>query len=1077
LARVCCYFRDLIMLKKFCLILLLGICVPYTGISQNLSTEGNDFWLGFMDNWLQDPNNPIILEIYISAVDTTSGVLDMPRLNQFTPIQFTVIPGATTKLTLPSSIAMAAGSDIVENKGIHIQTSKDVSVYAMNKRQYSADVAVILPIYSLSNEYIVMTHWETGNRNNNDNSDSEFLIIATEDDSEIQITPSFDTQGGNAANVPFTIQLKIGQSYQVQARGDLTGTKIVGVNNSGGNCNNFAVFAGNQYTKVGKCNHPDGHDHLFEQMYPIKTWGTSYTVVDFETRTGGDVIKVLASEDNTSVNLSGNEFTLDANQFRAFTLSGVNTITSDKPVAVAQYSRSQGCDNTIGDPFYIMISPNQQLLRSITFNAPTIATVQNYSLNVLTPTYDVPNVLFDGQHIEDKFDTVPGNPEMSFARVITRSGNHTIFSEEGFIAYVYGYGFNESFGYATGAGLANLSLGVEVTNQDGLAVPTDSICLFDQVVFQPLTNVKFNSYIYNFGDGNQITKEDKDSVVYQYQNPGKYVFTITGIQEDNDCNGGNIQTEVKVIKVINPGLEVRGPRSICPNTPGVNYFVEDNLYFDNEWIVDGGTVISYSNDSITVDWHGTKEDASVKLIAQNRYGCVGDTVIFPVRINIQLDPEAPFGPDSLCVADMIGKNYYTYNTQGSFYDWQVTNGEVISGQGTSEIAVNWFAEGYGQLWFHQTTQTDEICDGTSDTLQVYIQRVPNPIAVVETDKSQYAIEEDIQVNFSADTLLQYVRLLLNGQLYQDSLEIEQAYQMTLPCAGSYELSIEAYDTVGLCLTIATGATNIIVNEPKLEIIQVSHHLEEDSTLIIHWQLDEGVFFLTPKLLQLKTQAWQTLDTLTALTGSFELDGLSTTASTYDFRIIDLISCVIDYESRVHTSVLLEVDEAHMVSWTSYSGWQNGVSEYIVERNIDDRGWSEFDRMNANSFVYQNDTVGFDHCFRIKALEQEGNLAAAYSNVSCDFFVPELYAYNVITPNDDGKNEYFVIDNVELYANSRLQIFNRWGGLVYEQTGYQNSWKGTSNGQILANGIYFYVLELNEPRVEVESINGQISILR
>lgn len=60
--------------------------------------------------------------------------------------------------------------------------------------------------------------------------------------------------------------------------------------------------------------------------------------------------------------------------------------------------------------------------------------------------------------------------------------------------------------------------------------------------------------------------------------------------------------------------------------------------------------------------------------------------------------------------------------------------------------------------------------------------------------------------------------------------------------------------------------------------------------------------------------------------------------------------------------------------------------------------------------------------------------------------------NVFTPNGDGVNDYFVIDEALLFPNSRLEIINRWGQEVYSMNGYNN----TFNGNELHDGVYFYV---------------------
>jgi len=72
--------------------------------------------------------------------------------------------------------------------------------------------------------------------------------------------------------------------------------------------------------------------------------------------------------------------------------------------------------------------------------------------------------------------------------------------------------------------------------------------------------------------------------------------------------------------------------------------------------------------------------------------------------------------------------------------------------------------------------------------------------------------------------------------------------------------------------------------------------------------------------------------------------------------------------------------------------------------------------------------------------------------------PPLTIPNVITPNGDSYNDNFVIQNAESYTLS-LQIYNRWGRLIYENTNYQNNFSCKD----CANGVYFYVLKAKSKR--------------
>lgn len=88
---------------------------------------------------------------------------------------------------------------------------------------------------------------------------------------------------------------------------------------------------------------------------------------------------------------------------------------------------------------------------------------------------------------------------------------------------------------------------------------------------------------------------------------------------------------------------------------------------------------------------------------------------------------------------------------------------------------------------------------------------------------------------------------------------------------------------------------------------------------------------------------------------------------------------------------------------------------------------------------------------------------------CDLFIP-----NVITPNYDGYNDYFVILNIEYYPQNELVIINRWGKEVIKYTGYHNQWDGRDfNGNKVSDGVYYYLLNLGTGKI----YKGSISVLR
>jgi gliding motility-associated-like protein len=75
----------------------------------------------------------------------------------------------------------------------------------------------------------------------------------------------------------------------------------------------------------------------------------------------------------------------------------------------------------------------------------------------------------------------------------------------------------------------------------------------------------------------------------------------------------------------------------------------------------------------------------------------------------------------------------------------------------------------------------------------------------------------------------------------------------------------------------------------------------------------------------------------------------------------------------------------------------------------------------------------------------------------------LKFYSGITPNGDGLNDLWIVDNIELYPENKVQIFNRWGEEVWAGENYNNVnvvWVGNNkSGNQMTDATYFYVAEV------------------
>lgn len=83
--------------------------------------------------------------------------------------------------------------------------------------------------------------------------------------------------------------------------------------------------------------------------------------------------------------------------------------------------------------------------------------------------------------------------------------------------------------------------------------------------------------------------------------------------------------------------------------------------------------------------------------------------------------------------------------------------------------------------------------------------------------------------------------------------------------------------------------------------------------------------------------------------------------------------------------------------------------------------------------------------------------------------------NAFSPNGDGINDKWVIDPLDLFDDADLQVYNRYGQLVFRNIGVIKPWDGTRNGTPVPVGTYYYILDLKIPNEK--PMTGHVTILR
>lgn len=421
-------------MRFFFFIPLLTCLLTFKAEAQALA--GKEFICGFMEN---EVNQGSTLIVYLASDRYATVDITIPL--QGYAVTVNLVPDTVIDITIPLNLAAHAGSEIIEGKAIFISSSDSILVYLLHRHSATSDGATVFPAEVNANSYYAVTY----KGRNIVNSMAEFLILAHDSNTLVTITPTDTTAGGQLPGIPFNVVIHQGQSYQVQAMHDLTGSLI---NTS----KPVALFSGNKLVNMPYDIpfHCCG-DHLFEQMLPVNLWGNEYVTAPLMSRDSGDTYRIIAKDDSTIVYLNGVVTdTLNAGKFCEWRIKVASVITANKPVLVTQYANSQNFDGTVGDPFIISLLPAGNWYSKTLFKTYTCFGCNfSYYVNLVTLSTWISTVKVNGSTIPSSSFQIIQGTVYSYTTIQVNGGIHRIESDSGFIAYYYAFDTGyESYGIA-----------------------------------------------------------------------------------------------------------------------------------------------------------------------------------------------------------------------------------------------------------------------------------------------------------------------------------------------------------------------------------------------------------------------------------------------------------------------------------------------------------------------------------------------------------------------------------------------------------------------------------------------------
>lgn len=456
------------MLNRLFLLVILILGIQQLK-AQSTSNEGTDFWAVFPSHVPANLNGVRPLanySIFITGKQASSGIVTVGTfrttfvLSQANSVIEVQIPRAQAYIN-----EIEAGS-VLSNRAIRVQVDAGkpkIVVYGHIFAGARSAASLILPKEALGQQYFSMNYIAG---NTVDGGQNHIVLVASEPDTKIFI------RRNGVDLVPGGILLQnIGDVYEYLSTIDLTGTSVF-VDPQTSGCKQFAMFSGTTNSAIipSECVGRVSSDPLYQQNYPVESWGKSYGFIPFSsrtssgapTRTNGNYVRILAKDDNTEVLYNGNLIvTLNAGQFYQTPLP-VNQpayITANKVIAVAQYSLTQTCaGGGLGDPDMVILNPIEYNIKNITVYSSNKENITENYVNILIKTASAASFRINGRVPNGTFVPLPAFPDLSYLQLNLNQYATQIFNlsaSDGFNAIAYGFGDVESYAYSAGTNLAS----------------------------------------------------------------------------------------------------------------------------------------------------------------------------------------------------------------------------------------------------------------------------------------------------------------------------------------------------------------------------------------------------------------------------------------------------------------------------------------------------------------------------------------------------------------------------------------------------------------------------------------------
>lgn len=579
----------------------------------------------------------------------------------------------------------------------------------------------------------------------------------------------------------------------------------------------------------------------------------------------------------------------------------------------------------------------------------------------------------------------------------------------------------------------SLSQVIQIYPLPSTGFTVENVCLGDVSQFTNTSQITSGtlSYLWDFGDG---TTSAAINPSHTYSAQGDYEVVLTATSESGCAT--QYQELVGVYAQPEAGFTVA---DICADSAAIFINTTTGSVLTYEWSFGDGTTSTAASPTHAYSSAGTYQ---VTLSVVSGSGCSDS---HSETVHIKPLPVISFVVESVCdTVTMPFSNLSSISSGTLSYTW-----DFGDGSGSSLTEPSHLYPSYGIYAVTLTGRSDGGCvTSLTKSTTVYARPEAGFVTAAVCDGSPASFTNSSVLPLGSivsyrwdfgdgtNSIVQNPeKEYLNEGTYTVMLEVESDHT----CTDAYEHEVTVYEFPSADFTVENVCTGFPVYPENDSYISTGD-------LIYSW--DFGDASISDQYEPSHTYASPGVYTitLTATSGTGCADVIQK-----DVRIYELPDADAGIDVTVSQGFDVQLEASGGVAYS----------------------WSPLDYL-SNSDIYNPVATPLETItYQVLVTDSYGceNTDEVTITVEDDF---KLIVSNVLTPDDNGINDYWKIENVETFGTAHVRVYDRYGVLVFQDKAYQNDWKGTRGKDILPDGTYYYLITFSNSSQEYQ---GAVTILR